>query len=221
MRTPRRPVGPIVAAALLLAIVARAEAETCKLEIKRIDTTASRTTTGVPAGYMFRSVYPQHFYMQIRSGRNVVQATGDAKFSDVIKKEPKKYVSEHPFRGVAELGGRHYGFVLDTAEPEKGDAEAEKSKKAKEEEKVGPVQRYNRFYFDVNHNGDLTDDKVIEAENDSAVRYPTGYAHYTFPRVDLTLDVEGTKVDYSFTFSVYAHTSASYQYASASLNAAA
>jgi hypothetical protein len=64
---------------------------------------------------------------------------------------------------------------------------------------------HGRLYFDLNHNGDLTDDRVIEgdpAEGD----FPKGYWWYQFPRVDLTLDVDGTKVEYAFFLSAYSQT---------------
>jgi len=43
----------------------------------------------------------------------------------------------------------------------------------------------------------------------------------SFPAVDLTIDVNGKKVDYAFRFSVYSYQSGTYAYANASLNAAA
>jgi hypothetical protein len=62
---------------------------------------------------------------------------------------------------------------------------------------------YNRLYFDFNHNGDLTDDKVVELSADSNRISPTmpggmSYASFEFPRIDLTIDVEGTKLAHSF-----------------------
>jgi hypothetical protein len=61
---------------------------------------------------------------------------------------------------------------------------------------------YSRLYFDFNHNGDLTDDKVIElpAESQPGERelYGTNYASFEFPRIDVKIDVDGTKVDHSF-----------------------
>ena len=97
-----------------------------------------------------------------------------------------------------------------------------------ESEARPPVRRgraivYSRLYFDVNRNGDLTDDKVIEAEPGSVARSASAdYANCRFPRVDLTVDADGAKVDYAFTLSVQSNAmsdDASYIYAS--LNAAA
>ena len=48
---------------------------------------------------------------------------------------------------------------------------------------------YTRLYFDINHNGDLTDDQVIESKSDRGM--PVGYAAAVFPTVNLTIDVEG------------------------------
>ena len=61
------------------------------------------------------------------------------------------------------------------------------------------AQQYDRLYFDLNRNGDLTDDKPIEARPRGL--FSGGSAE--FPRVDLTLDVEGTKLDYSFFVTAY------------------
>jgi hypothetical protein len=96
-------------------------------------------------------------------------------FSAVIKKEPAKYASSHPFRFMAKLGSDYFGFVLDGEHPES--------------------KGFDRLYFDSNHNGDLTDDEVIH------VRPPTwslfGDMH-EFPRVSVTVRVDGKPAEYSF-----------------------
>ena len=73
--------------------------------------------------------------------------------SRVVHREPKKYHADHPFRAVATFGGKKYGFVLDKqTETRKG---------------------YDRLYFDLNGNGDLTDDVPIdvpEALQDHRIR---------------------------------------------------
>jgi len=72
---------------------------------------------------------------------------------------------------------------------------------------------YNRLYFDSNRNGDLTDDKLIEITADSrraAMSMPAGMAYrpFEFPCIDLTIDVDGTKIDHSFFINGYANSSA-------------
>ena len=74
---------------------------------------------------------------------------------------------------------------------------------------------YNRLYFDFNHNGDLTDDKVIEVLPDSkpvpaAMSPAMSYTRFEFPRIDVTIDVDGAKLDYSFHLEGYAYSSANY-----------
>jgi hypothetical protein len=81
------------------------------------------------------------------------------------------------------------------------------------------------LHFDLNGNGDLTDDPVIEALAPGNVRYPPGYASFSFPRVDLTVDVDGTGIEYAFFFSGTSRLLSfsekqQYQYVYASLNAA-
>ena len=82
---------------------------------------------------------------------------------------------------------------------------------------------YNRLYFDFNRNGDLTDDKVIEAEKDQNGPDHRGqsYRQIQFPRIDLTIDADGTQVEYSFFLEGYMNASQDYSYASVSLTAAA
>jgi hypothetical protein len=251
MNVPRLTASVTAALAVVLGLAAELSAESCKLEMKRVDSTSRVISVTGSADYLFRQTYPQSFFMQIRdigSSAPVVQSPDQAEFSKVITKEPAEYVSKHPFRGVAKLGTQQYGFVFDTvATPKKAeadeDAEAEKKTEKKAEllgtlaaaldaepslpseqaqPKVPAVEQYNRLLFDLNHNGDLTDDEPIKALGvEGRIMYPSGYSSYSFPRQDLTIEVDGTKVDYSFTFRIYARTSTSYQYASASLNAAA
>ena len=84
---------------------------------------------------------------------------------------------------------------------------------------------YNRLYFDANHNGDLTDDKVVELSaeaNLAAELAPViqSFLRFEFPRVDVTIDVEGTKLDYSFYLEGYAYSMASACQVSISINSA-
>jgi hypothetical protein len=72
----------------------------------------------------------------------------------------------------------------------------------------------------------LTDDRVIEAQANKDVGYPAGYSAFSFPRVDLTLEADGTKIEYAFVVTGYCHSQylnekQLYQYVSASLHAAA
>ncbi|MGD0384232.1 MAG: hypothetical protein ABSA77_11965, partial [Thermoguttaceae bacterium] len=236
-------VAAIVAAC---AVYAAARAETCTLEIKKLE---SRTSYG-PLDYLYRATSPQSLYAQIGpEGKNRInfgpRADQTARFKDIVKKEPK-YESDHPFRGVAKFGTQEFAFALDTMLPEseKKKAESEdkdskskddnaktddkdaKSKPAKSlagsllqalsgSDQVEPVKPpkavgFNRLYFDVNHNGDLTDDKVIEAETMPGINYGGSYARFQFPRVDVTIDVDGTPVDYAFSLSGYVNTSQEY-----------
>ena len=139
----------------------------------------------------------------------------EAEFKKIVKKEPEKYVAEHPFRGVAHLAAKPYAFVLDK----------------KEESSAG----FDRLYFDLNGNGDLTDEKPIDAfepppkkpaeKKDDAKKSPPPPRVVSewsyFPRVDILLDVDGKKLDYSFFFSVYRQEQKTYSYVMASLSAAA
>jgi hypothetical protein len=71
--------------------------------------------------------------------------------------------------------------------------------------------RYNRLYFDANHNGDLTDDKVIEApasaDRAAAMGGNMAYWPVEFPRIDVAIEVDDAKLDYSFHLQGYAYAS--------------
>jgi hypothetical protein len=146
---------------------------------------------------LYRLTSPQHFWMQT----GVEMPPSDPPFSSVIKKQPAKYACKHPFRCVAKLGTDNYGFVLDgTSLDSKG---------------------YDRLYFDRNHNGDLTDDAVIKARPTS---FLMGSRQREFPRVDVTVNAGGKKLDYAFFLSVYTYSYSvsdkeSQMHASASLTA--
>jgi hypothetical protein len=87
----------------------------------------------------------------------------------------------------------------------------------------GRAIAYTRLYFDANANGDLTDDKVIEAEPTPEMALSgRDYAYSQYPRVDVTIDAGGTKIDYSFTLSAQSNAMTDGTgYAHVSLSAAA
>jgi len=176
-----------VCAAALASGAYAAEAQRCKLELVRLEP----LRPGAPldaTDASVRNVRPQSFFW-LRKGDEFIMGPNRTEDDGerVIKQEPKKYVAKSPLRGVAKLGSKLYGFVLDY-----------KDKDSK---------RYDRLYFDRNGNGDLTDDKPIDANPpvkpippNVATNYPIG-----FPRVDLGVEVDGKKYDCSFFF--YADTS--------------
>jgi hypothetical protein len=114
----------------------------------------------------------------------------------------------------------------EAADEKKADADADKSKdeaaeKEKETKKTPKAIRYNRLYFDVNHNGDLTDDKVLESDVSANALNGGNYAPFSFPQVDLTVDADGTAVEYSFSLSGYMVAQQEFSYAGVQLRAAA
>jgi len=213
-RTRRLSVA-LTAVAVMLAVTC-VYAESFTLELKRLSTSPAS-----PEENAFRSTYEQGFYMRSGMGSYARQDGEVPNFSKVIKKEPAKYQTDKPFRGVVKLGSQHFGFVLDTAAEDKDDKGKEKEKKPSGNTRKFEIVRYNRLLFDLNHNGDLTDDEVIEAKEPRGTSRQSNYANYAFPRVDLTIETEGVEMEFAFTFSVYAYGSTSYSYANASLRAAA
>ncbi len=224
-------------------------AATCTLVPKKIESTArgSRPDLSTP-DWLFAATGSQNFYVNfqpketVKDGKKVKTWTmrqnrsQRRRFNKLVEKQPEKYNSKQPFRGIAKLGDKQYGLVLDTL-----DADS---------------QSYGLLYFDVNGNGDLTDDGVIEsfetqrvrearekAEKEAAKReqeaaaaqdktkeekkeekkkpkvartprYPTTHR---FPRIDLKIEIDGKEVDYSFLLSSYAYFRRNYGYVGASL----
>ena len=159
-----------------------------------------------------------------------------------MKKEPK-YECAFPFRGVVKLGSKEYAFALDAVSPKpkgnakKADAAGKTSKPVVEEtkssspaakwadkpaEKQSPPKpmQYNRLYFDLNNNGDMTDDKVLNSEMDNSVPYSSSYSGMNFPRIDIPLDFDGTKMDYSIQVDGYSMFNGNSGYVMLSFNAA-
>jgi hypothetical protein len=72
---------------------------------------------------------------------------------------------------------------------------------------------YNRLYLDINHNGDLADDNaiVIPSDPNRSVRVASPgmtYWPFEFPRIDVPISVDGTKVEHSFFVNGYVYSSA-------------
>ena len=120
MRKWSRYLVGVVAVTGLLVLVTHAGAETCTLEMKKVDASIRTSSSGLSGGFLARSTYPQSIFQQLGGPEGMIvgpSGGSKVKFSDVIKKEPAEYVTDTPFRGVAELGSQHYGFVLDAAPP--------------------------------------------------------------------------------------------------------
>jgi hypothetical protein len=223
--------GPLAAFLVAIAAAAAARAETCSLELKRLDR-ESRSN----ADQAYRAICPQGFNGQGR----IADARQAEAFKRIVKKEPK-YESENPFRGVAKLGSQQFAFALDVVSPPAKETkpDAKKDEKAKADSATGKLAdkvakakkpaavavAYNRLYFDLNCNGDLTDDKVIEAETQGRPQaYSSGnrsQAAFRFPRIDLTVDNDGVKTDYSFFLDGRSYVSPDFSYLQVSLNAGA
>jgi hypothetical protein len=248
-RWPRLLIGAIAVAAIAFSALVGARAETVNLELKRLEPLSPVTMAGgePPADYLFRITNPQYYSLRAASTDASWTLQGSNRpaekpFPEVVSKEPDKYRSEQPLRGVARLGSDDYGFVLDLVPPEpdvkEPEAESEdapsgaKGARADSTEAVPESQEsaadseepkpkaYCALYFDRNHNGDLTDDEALEAEP-PADQISGGSWWYQFPRIDVTLNLDGAQVDYGFLFSVSARVRDTVRYATAVLMAGA
>ena len=228
MRKWSRYIVGVVTVTGLLVLVTHAGAETCTLELKRVEASTNSSSSDKSLSRIVGSTSSQSFFQQLGGPEGMIISPGQGDkpdFSEVIKKEPAEYVTKTPFRGVAELGSQHYGFVLDAAPPSEQEEGKEDEKSKPEDEKQGDqkkpkveVVEFARLYFDRNHNGDLTDDEVIEAT--SSRIYSQTRSRSTFPTVELTIKAGGKKLDYAFRFRVYMNASTNFAYANASLNSA-
>jgi hypothetical protein len=153
---------------------------------------------------------------------------------DAVPDKPsaaKKSTEKKKVKSTADAKKAKDGSANSQAKKGKSETAADDPKSKKSEPPV-PV-KYNRLYFDFNHNGDLTDDKVIEAEPNrtSPSTSSSSYVRFEFPRVDITIDAGGTELDYAFFLNGYARPSTytmsssgereERTYASVSLNATA
>jgi len=134
----------------------------------------------LPFGFSSLHSHPANIdrYVSMLASRGS-RGEAEEEFLQIVKTEPAEYQSKRPFRGVITLGSRQFAFVFDS--------------------KMDNPLDYRRLYFDRNSNGDLTDDDVIEATQ-YRQHYPTGrwQRACSFPRVDVTVDVDGTELDFAF-----------------------
>lgn len=237
MRKSSHYSGCVVALAWLLGIAASAGGETCSLELKKVETTSKSSQD-----YIFRVTHSQHFSASISGDIRFGRQNDLPKFDEVIKKEPGEYQAKHPVRGVIKLGSQHFGYVLDSSvqraeEEEEKEVEEDKEEggllwqlgnalfgskkepKKPKEKKSSPVVPYDRFYFDRNHNGDLTDEEVVEAQSTQSYGN-RNYFNTSFPRIEVPIEVDSAKLDYAFSLRVTAHGASNYAYLSGSVNAA-
>jgi hypothetical protein len=242
MRKRSRYFGGVVVFVSLLGFTGNAGAESYSLELKKVDTSSSSREN-----YLYRATSSQHFYRPIGEGIRFRDDQDSAKFADIIKKEPGSYQAKHPIRGVIKLGSKSFGYVLDSSVKATGDQEEKEEKveereeaKAEESggllsnlarmltggkkpaEKVEPFQAvpYDRLYFDHDGDGDLTDEKIVEADSTSNYE-ERNYFSTSFPRIDVPIEIESAKLDFAFTLRVTAYASGDHGYVTGSVNAAA
>lgn len=228
----------------LLLPVASASGESCSLEIKKVDPSSTSNDT-----YLFRATSSQSFFLPVGEGVRFRDNQAQ-EFAGVIKKEPESYRAVHPVRGVVRLGTQKFAYVLDTSvepEKEKKDAEESEGKEEKSEKSEGVLSAlakvltggekkpdkdkpdknrpfkpvpYDRLYFDRDGDGDLTDEEVIEASSTRDLNNNRYFA-CTFPRIDLTIEVESESVDYAMVLNTTAYDGGNYGYVNGSFSAGA
>ena len=90
--------------------------------------------------------------MQLGAGTGTAQTGSESEkeFSEIVKKQPEKY-------------------NVEASAPRRGQAWARRSTPSSWTTRSPTPASYDRLYFDKNHNGDLTDDKPIDAEGGDAI----------------------------------------------------
>jgi hypothetical protein len=147
------------------------------------------------SSYLLSQIAPQQVYVKLGQGDDASQSA----FARVVTKEPS-YKAPTPIRGVVKFGSREYGFAIDAA----GGGKV-----------VGP----NRLYFDVNGNGDLTDDKAVSSLMMNSLG--RDMIQSQFPRVDVKIESGGKSIDYAFVPSVICRNSGGDAYATVTFYSAA
>lgn len=168
---------------ILMSAAAVSWAETCKLELKKLDNLSLISMDSSNSNFIFLRTSGQYAYLEREGGPSF---PNQEKFSSLVKKDREDYKSKFPFKGVFTLGKEKYIFAADSDDLY--------------------AKGYNRLYFDRNHNFDLTDDTVLEAKAPpEGVNYGEGSSQIEFPLQDLTLEIDGTQFVYSFLLSVYSN----------------
>ncbi|HBO44114.1 MAG TPA: hypothetical protein DD670_09320 [Planctomycetaceae bacterium] len=189
----------------------------------------SSSSAGLDLGYLYGAASRQSLYIRVaKDGKPIATSQGGrtSDFDRIVKKEPR-YQCAWPLRGVFRLGSQKYAFALDMVSPPTENPKTEEKPKS-DPLTVKPGERpsnskppapkpmaYNRLHFDLNHNGDLTDDKaietklwpsyVVERSKDGSVSVIQ--APFEVPQIDLQIDADGTKMDYAFSLLGYSNTS--------------
>ena len=249
MRKQFRYVGGIVAAVCLLGLAASALGETCSLELKKVEgaaTSRSNYLYRATSSQHFYKPIGQNVHMPQQPGvaefkdviekepenyqaehpiRGVVKL-GSLDFGYVLDSSVKAEKDEEE---KAEEAEKEAEAKKEKEEKESGSwlsglanmLMGEKKKKQQQEKKKAfvPVP-YDRLYFDLDHDGDLTDEKVIEAESSRNANNNT-YFSTSFSRIDVPIEIDSKELDYAITLRVTAYGSGDHGYVNGSVNAAA
>lgn len=242
----------VSAGAVFFAVVAVAWGETCTLELKRINDARGAANSAYRAvgaqgfsvrltnGTMqsddpgqvaaFKKLVTKEPKYQLEKPFRGIAKLGSQEFAFVLDGTPPAPKGQKADDKKEKAEEKAADGKKTDKKDEKSDKDAAKAKLADKLAKVVTPEKpaiavYNRLYFDLNHNGDLTDDKVIEAEAQGGQRINGNASHafaaIRFPRVDVTLENDGVKSDYSFFLQGQIISMPSFNYASLSLTAGA
>ena len=177
--------------AVPIALAAEGKAQTFKLELKKLSESRSRVIDfGKPPGDEAMRAWCNSQSVWSMEG---ARQGGDDKtsFTALVKKEPK-YTSDFVIRGVVKFGKDAFPFACDATDMKK--------------------KGFDKLYFDVNCNGDLTDDPVVSAKKADfeGASFSDYVPERAFPRVDLKIHVGDTEQDYAFFMTARAYAMTQY-----------
>ncbi|HOW69393.1 MAG TPA: hypothetical protein PKY77_02230 [Phycisphaerae bacterium] len=173
--------------AVPIALAVQEKAQTFKLDLKKITESGPRYLEyGKPPTEeaLRRWCSSQHVWSVKGARRGGEEGKT---FESLAKKEPT-YASEFAIKGVVKLGQDSYPFACDAADLNK--------------------TGFEKFYFDGNRNGDLTDDPVVTAKKTDldGIRFGGDYVpERSFPRVEVKIRVGDGELDYAFFLTAQAY----------------
>jgi len=187
--------------ALFVVTVPGVRADNFQLELKKVSEGSLMMSDPSQSDYLYRRSMGQYFYFDPDGTRGYPVKV---KFSERVKKDRDTYESKYPLKGVFQIGKDDFIFALDSDNLRSNG--------------------YNQLYFDLNHNGDLTDETVIKAKAlPEGIRFGEGSSQREFPIQEVTLSLDGVQFAYSFFLSAYSQVQSSSEppdFARANLNSA-
>ncbi len=246
MRTWSRYFGGVIGIVSLWGLAAGASGESCSLELKKVDSSARSRENYIYRATSSQSFYkPLGDGVRIYEDQGAAKFAdiikkepgsyraeypirGTVKLGSLIfgfvldtSVEPKK--NEEAAQAKSEPSGQQKESKADQSGGLLSTLSEWLTGKKKEEPKKAAAFRpvpYDRLYFDSDHDGDLTDEQIIEADSTRNAN-ANSYFSTSFPRMDVPIEIDSEKLDYAFVLEVTAYGTETHGYVNSSFRAAA